>query len=248
MTVTSGVGAVLTRETGVGCILAGIGFAAGIDQYRDGLNKIADGFTSEEGKLVLASLKPETFPEEQSLTQVITSAVVDTIVDELLTRVGGKLEAVASKEAKAEADRLSKVDGNGTPVDKFSQIMENRQNGSAFEKQVIDAFEHVGGEKNNTPITVQLPNGKEVKTYPDMWGRNSGGILEVKNIRELSMSDQLRAQLELSEITGQPFNLVVSPRTQRISAPLQARIDEVTSKVGGGIYRYDPSIGELSKF
>ncbi|WP_330208192.1 putative toxin [Pseudomonas sp. Z13] len=124
----------------------------------------------------------------------------------------------------------------------------NRQNGSAFEKQVVDAFGHVGGVKNTTPVTVQLPNGVQVTTIPDMWGRSVGGLLEVKNVKNLSMSDQLRAQLQLAEMTGQPFNLVVSPRTESISAPLQQRIDAVTSKVGGGIYRFDPSTGLFSKF
>ncbi|TFF42012.1 filamentous hemagglutinin N-terminal domain-containing protein [Pseudomonas sp. RIT623] len=128
------------------------------------------------------------------------------------------------------------------------KITMNRQNGSAFEKQVVDAFSHVGGTKNTTLVTVQLPNGKQVTTIPDMWGRNTGGLLEVKNVKNLSMSDQLRAQLQLAEMTGQPFNLVVSPRTQSISAPLKARIDAVTSKVGGGIYRYDPSTKLLSDF
>ncbi|UMZ12298.1 hypothetical protein I9018_00895 [Pseudomonas sp. MPFS] len=113
---------------------------------------------------------------------------------------------------------------------------------------VVDAFSHVGGTKNTTLVTVQLPNGKQVTTIPDMWGRNAGGLLEVKNVKNLSMSDQLRAQLQLAEMTGQPFNLVVSPRTQSISAPLKARIDAVTSKVGGGIYRYDPSTKLLSDF
>lgn len=71
----------------------------------------------------------------------------------------------------------------------------NRQNGSVFEQQVVDAFSHVGGTKNTTLVTVQLPNGKQVTTIPDMWGRNAGGLLEVKNVKDLSMSDQLRAQL-----------------------------------------------------
>ncbi|EEE35281.1 hypothetical protein RKLH11_3957 [Rhodobacteraceae bacterium KLH11] len=131
---------------------------------------------------------------------------------------------------------------------KGSQIALNRQNGAVFENQVVDALSHVGGVKNGTPVTVTLPNGKQVTTIPDLWGRNTGGILEVKNVQDLSNSNQLRAQLQLAEETGTPFNLVVSPRTQNISGPLRDRIDEVTSKVGGGIYRYDPSTGDLSNF
>ncbi|HIE30059.1 TPA: hypothetical protein EYP66_22570, partial [Candidatus Poribacteria bacterium] len=129
-----------------------------------------------------------------------------------------------------------------------SQIALNRQNGAVFEQQVVDALGHVGGVKNGTPVTVTLPSGKQVTTIPDLWGRNTGGILEVKNVQNLSNSNQMRAQLQLAESTGTPFNLVVSPRTQSISGPLRARIDAVTRKVGGGIYRYDPSTGNLSDF
>ncbi|MDE3811266.1 hypothetical protein I7I49_13385 [Sinorhizobium meliloti] len=128
------------------------------------------------------------------------------------------------------------------------QVAFNRQNGAAFEQQVVDALSHVGGVKNDTPVTVTLPGGKQVTTIPDLWDKSTGGILEAKNVQKLTNSNQLRAQLEHAERTGTPFNLVVSPRTESISEPLRARIDAVTRKVGGGIYRYDPATGTLSDF
>ncbi|MCP1646626.1 hypothetical protein J2T41_006285, partial [Pseudomonas citronellolis] len=161
----------------------------------------------------------------------------------------GGFGGLIGKEVAAGADAVGGTKGSiGELLGGLPKITVNRQNGSAFEKEVIAAFDHVGGVKNTELVTVQLPSGVQVTTIPDMWGRNVGGLLEVKNVKELSMSDQLRAQLRLAEITGQPFNLVVSPRTQSISAPLRARIDSVTSKVGGGVYRYDPSSGVLSDF
>jgi filamentous hemagglutinin len=149
---------------------------------------------------------------------------------------------------KVLADLKRKFDSIGNATNSGTQIALNRQNGAAFENQVVDALSHVGGTKNGVPVTVTLPSGKQVTTIPDLWGRNTGGILEVKNVQNLSNSNQLRAQLQLAEETGTPFNLVVSPRTQNISGPLRDRIDEVTTKVGGGIYRYDPSTGNLSNF
>lgn len=113
---------------------------------------------------------------------------------------------------------------------------------------MVDAFAHVGGVKNRTPITVTLPSGKAVTTIPDMWGRNVGGVLEAKDVLNLSHSNQLRAQLRIAESRGEPFNLVVSPRTQTISGPLRADIDRVNRLNGGGIYRYDPATGDLSNF
>ncbi|UTW46449.1 hypothetical protein KFE80_06105 [bacterium SCSIO 12696] len=128
------------------------------------------------------------------------------------------------------------------------QLALNRANGAAFEREVIEALGHVGAVKNNKAVTVPLLSGKQVTTIPDLWGRSTGGILEIKNVLELSNSDQLRAQLALALRTNTPFNLVVSPRTQKISRPLKESIDDVIEKVGGGIYRYDPSTGDLSNF
>ncbi len=93
-------------------------------------------------------------------------------------------------------------------------------------------------------ITVTLPNGKQVTTIPDMWGRNVGGKIEVKNVIELDMSDQLRAQLQHSKIAGEPMNIIVSDRTKRISKILQKEV----RGTGGDIYVYDPKTGNLTKF
>ncbi|WP_175163973.1 putative toxin [Achromobacter aegrifaciens] len=98
--------------------------------------------------------------------------------------------------------------------------------------------------KNTTPVTIKLSNGIEVTTIPDMWGKTVGGMLEVKNVKNLSMSDQLRAQILHAKETGQPLNLVVSPRTTNISKNLQ----QETAGTGGGIYRYNPTSSELTKY
>ncbi|WP_343575839.1 filamentous hemagglutinin N-terminal domain-containing protein [Pseudomonas sp.] len=126
---------------------------------------------------------------------------------------------------------------------KTPQITLNRQNGVEFEKQVVAAFDHVGGVKNTTPVTVPV-SGVQVTTIPDMWGKSVGGMLEVKNVQNLSMSNQLRAQIQHAGETGQPLNLVVSPRTTNVSSELRAQIEGT----GGGIYRYNPSTGELTNF
>lgn len=126
----------------------------------------------------------------------------------------------------------------------FCPLLFNRQSGAEFERQVVEAFGHVGGVKNKTPVTVQLPNGAQVTTIPDLWGRNVGGLLEVKNVKELSMSDQLRAQVKVASDTGQPLNLVVSPRTNSVSGELMRQV----RSAGGNVYRYNPTTGELTNF
>jgi filamentous hemagglutinin len=125
------------------------------------------------------------------------------------------------------------------------QVVQNQLNGAEFERQVIGAL---GGVKNRSSLTVTLANGKRVTTIPDLWEVGADGILEIKNVINLSNSDQLRAQLQYSLRTGTPFKLVVSPRTQNISAPLLKAINKVTDVVGGGIYRYDPATNLMSTF
>lgn len=91
---------------------------------------------------------------------------------------------------------------------------------------------------------MQLPSGAEVTTIPDLWGRNVGGILEVKNVKSLSKSNQLRAQITVAGNTGQPLKLVVSPRTNNVSSELLRQV----RGTGGDVFRYDPSTGDLTKF
>lgn len=83
--------------------------------------------------------------------------------------------------------------------------------------------------------TVTLSNGTVVTTTPDLWGRNVGGLLEAKNVQNLSLSPQLRAQAQIARESGQPLNLVVSPRTQQVSGPL---LNDVRS-TGGNVFVYN---------
>jgi hypothetical protein len=150
--------------------------------------------------------------------------------------------AVAIAPLAAGAANVPKT-GAGV-VSEVPQIALNRQSGAAFESQVIEAFGHVGGVKNTAPVTVQLPNGAQVTTIPDLWGKNVGGLLEVKNVQNLSMSNQLRAQIKVASDTGQPLNLVVSPRTNNVSAELMRQV----RSTGGDVYRYNPITGDLTRF
>lgn len=75
-------------------------------------------------------------------------------------------------------------------------------------------------------------------------GENVGRLLEVKNIQNLSMSNQLRAQIKVASDTGQPLNLVVSPKTNNVSGELMRQ----ERGTGGDVYRYNPATGDLTKF
>jgi len=81
-----------------------------------------------------------------------------------------------------------------------------------------------------------------VTTIPDLWGKSVGGLLEAKNVLNLSRSPQLRAQVRIAEESGEPLNLVVSPRTLSVSVPL---VRDVRA-TGGDVFVYNPATDALT--
>jgi RHS repeat-associated protein len=110
------------------------------------------------------------------------------------------------------------------------QVLQNAAQGRAFEASVIDAL---GAEKNTTSVTVPGLG----TSIPDVM--NDAGTTEIKNVLNLSYTNQLRIQVAA---TDGPFNLIVSPRIQYISGPLQ----EAVRNSGGTIQIFDPDTGEFS--
>lgn len=131
----------------------------------------------------------------------------------------------------------------GAAESEVAQITLNAAKGRAFEEAGIRGIlSHVGLGKNTTAVT---RNG--VTTILDAWGRPAG-LVEFKDVVNLSSSPQLRAQLAEALATRQPYNLVVSPGNQSISKSLLRQIERVNQQVGGGVYRYDPATDILTPF
>jgi hypothetical protein len=235
-----------------------IGFSsAGADTIRS-MHGLVDTLTNEPGQLADVA---QAIIDDPSLIPAGIWAPVQERFDagDIAGGVGYLLFAIADaaggvkgvskiitvpKTADEVVDALRNVRNANRNSDEIAQIVLNRQNGVAFERQVIDAFSHVGGEKNTVLLPITLPNGVKVTTIPDMWGRNVGGLLEVKNVQNLSMSNQLRAQVRLAIETNQPLNIVVSPRTTNVSR----QVTEQVTRTGGNIYMYDPATGDLTRF
>ena len=92
-------------------------------------------------------------------------------------------------------------------------------------------------------ITVTLSNGTVVNTIPDLAGRRlGGGYGDLKNVVNLRASRQLNAQIAIARNEKVPFNLVVSSRTQKISASVQSSVDST----GGSIWRFDDAKGAIT--
>jgi RHS repeat-associated protein len=121
------------------------------------------------------------------------------------------------------------------------QVVQNRQSGRKFQEAVTAAL---GAEENTAVISVTLPNGAVVRTIPDLWARSAGGMVEIKDVLQLSLRPQLEAQIISASRAGEPYNLVVSMRTHTLSQPLRDAIRES----GGKIYRFDPASGALTPY
>ncbi len=88
-----------------------------------------------------------------------------------------------------------------------------------------------------------MSDGSVAVTIPDLWGRHAGGLVELKNVRELSYTKQLQAQIAKADEAGAPFNLVVSPRTAHLTEPLKEAIREAK----GHVFVFDPEKQTLTE-
>ena len=105
-----------------------------------------------------------------------------------------------------------------------STMPQNGIDGRAFQADALDAL---GLSPNTQAVTV---NG--VTTIPDSLTARS--VVEIKSSRRLSLTQQLRAQIEYSRQTGRRFVLVIGPNTHTVSGPLRQAIQAT----GGEIIRY----------
>ncbi len=72
---------------------------------------------------------------------------------------------------------------------------------------------------------------------PDLMSKSA--VTEIKDVLDLSLQKQLQIEASAAKERGVPFNLIVSPRNESISAPLQRAI----SDTGGTIQVFDPATG-----
>ena len=80
-------------------------------------------------------------------------------------------------------------------------------------------------------------------TIPDFNVNQRFGVLDAKNQIDITRTEQLRAQFNLAVDKKVPFGLVVSPRTKKISRPLQQDI----KSTGGKIFEYNPQTNKFTE-
>jgi hypothetical protein len=117
-----------------------------------------------------------------------------------------------------------------------SQGRLNAVRGNAFHDEVYNALRL---RENTTKVTGNV-RGKPVNTEPDLLGVRTG-VTDIKDEISLSFDTQLRAQYDYAVQNSQTFNLIISPRTETISRPLQ----QAVSQQGGIIVEFNPVTGSF---
>ncbi|NJK32418.1 MAG: hypothetical protein HC927_08410, partial [Deltaproteobacteria bacterium] len=128
---------------------------------------------------------------------------------------------------------------NGGSCAILARLRTNFSVGQAFEKA---ALSRLGLLKNTTTIEGFTRGGHLGRAIPD--AITDAGVYEFKNRLFISHTRQLQIQINYAISSGKPFNLVVSPRTQYVSAPLKEAIKDT----GGTVMVFDSSTGVLSPF
>ena len=116
-----------------------------------------------------------------------------------------------------------------------ARLAENARRGRQFEKAVLEALH---AAKNTRRI--KAPNG--ARTIPDLPVTQLYGVTEIKDVKNISITKQLRAQAAVAAQKGLPFNLIVSPRTESVSRPLLEAIE----RLGGQIFYFSADTGRFT--
>lgn len=121
----------------------------------------------------------------------------------------------------------------------IKQLVKNNSRGRRFQNKVLDAL---GLQENHAVFRSQLNNAGSLRGFkPDAFGMSASRavsqVLEVKDSLYVYASRQIRLEGAMAAELGVPFNLVVSPRTKRVSK----RVWELVEKTGGSINRYNPT-------
>ena len=103
----------------------------------------------------------------------------------------------------------------------------NRQQGVSFQQAVQN---YLRIDENFKVYSANVPGKGLVNTRPDL-PIQLVGVTDIKNVRNISFTTQLRAQAALALKEKTSFNLIISPNTETISKPLYQAIVERRGKV-----------------
>ncbi|HWS99690.1 MAG TPA: RHS repeat-associated core domain-containing protein [Pyrinomonadaceae bacterium] len=139
----------------------------------------------------------------------------------ILITGSGNDHGIIDTTVDGDDDNDFSIDDAGRDLD----IRDHGPRGRAFEAEVLEMS---GLEKNTEAITAPGIG----TTIPD--AITSREVIEIKDVRTLSLTKQIRAQLQIARQRGLGYRLIISDRTTHLSRPL---VDAIRA-AGGSIVRY----------
>ncbi len=111
--------------------------------------------------------------------------------------------------------------------------------GVLFETEALQALGITAA--NDFNMTTQTTKGI-VSTVPDLSPRLMRGIGDIKNVKNIDMTSQLRAQTTIANVEQIPFTLIIGPKTETIAKSLQDAVRDSN----GTIAEFNPVTGLFS--
>jgi hypothetical protein len=163
---------------------------------------------------------------ENAVAEGRAAATVAEGTDGLSPRVRYNVD---SEAGAGQIDHPVAIRSNAAPLRLTgpSQGQQNALRGNAFERDVLAALY---ADKNTASFTTI--DGR-VTTVPDLPLNSRFGVIDIKDEIRLSFDKQLRAQFDAALTARQPFGMIVSPRTQSISMPLQRAVRSTGGQLFG---------------
>lgn len=134
------------------------------------------------------------------------------------------------------AENVAEVARSADKAELAARLAENAARGGAFERAVLEAL---GQAKNTTKVTGAFRGGVG-RAIPDILKE---GVTDIKDVVDLTFTRQLQIEYDTARAAGEPFSVIVSPRTRNISQPLKRAVRDT----GGTIQRFDPGTGTLTE-
>ncbi len=130
-------------------------------------------------------------------------------------RIGPLAESAAGKYS---VENIAKAGGEFTKGNESASRAENFSRGNKVEAEQL---KNNGLEKNTKPFKgVDPKTGKESTTVPDALKNDGQSTVEIKNVKQQSLTEQLRTQEKISNDNGFKPELIINEGA-KISKPLQ---------------------------
>lgn len=136
----SAAGGAVLCVSGVGCglgaLISSAGMTAGIEEYREGIDKLTTEYTANQGNRITASFHPETHPGEQSRVDELGRVAVVAAAELAVGRLGLQLAKAPEVQKLASKEAI--------PVEKVAPYnLELRQTGGGFADSADELYDAI---------------------------------------------------------------------------------------------------------